>query len=76
MKDLSIREARQSLTHLERLLEEEGELVITRRGRPIARVVGIGERKPVMASHRKLREKTARLRRGSEELVREDRDAR
>ena len=38
MKKLTIREARQSLTHLDRLLETEDEVVITRRGRVIARV--------------------------------------
>lgn len=38
MKQLSIREMRQGLAHLDDLLASEGEILITRRGRPIARV--------------------------------------
>ena len=75
MKKLSIREARQALSHLDRLLDEEGEVALTRRGEVIAKVVGIGQARPI-PSHRSLRQKMARLRKGSEELVREDRDAR
>jgi antitoxin (DNA-binding transcriptional repressor) of toxin-antitoxin stability system len=75
MKTLSIREARQALTHLESLLAEEGELTITRRGEPIARVLPIGKKRP-MPSHSNLRENMPRLRDGSEQIVREDRDAR
>jgi antitoxin (DNA-binding transcriptional repressor) of toxin-antitoxin stability system len=75
MKKLTIREARKSLTNLDRLLAVEGELTITRRGEAIARLVEIGRKRPI-PSHRDLREKMARIRRGSEKLVREDRDLR
>ena len=75
MKKLSIREARQSLSHLDRILNEEGEIALTRRGKIIAKVVGIGQTRPI-PSHKSLRLKMARLRKGSEKLVREDRDAR
>jgi len=75
MKKLTIREARKSLTNLDRLLAVEGELTITRRGEAIARLVQIGRRRPI-PSHRDLREKMTRMRKGSEKLVREDRDAR
>ena len=75
MKKLSIREMRQSLSHLDRLLESEGEVTITRRGEPIAQVVPVGKKRP-MPSHRDLREGMPRMRKGSEEIVREDRDAR
>ena len=44
MKNLTIREARQSLSHLDRLLETEGESTITRRGKPVAHVVPVGPR--------------------------------
>jgi prevent-host-death family protein len=75
MKKLTIREARQSLSHLDRLLETEGELTITRRGKAVARVVSVG-RKREIPSHKSLRESMPRMKRGSERLVREDRDAR
>jgi antitoxin (DNA-binding transcriptional repressor) of toxin-antitoxin stability system len=75
MKKLTIREARKSLTNLDRLLAVEGELTITRRGEAIARMVQIGRKRPI-PSHRDLREKMARIRRGSEKLVREDRNLR
>ena len=56
MKKLTIREARQSLSHLDRLLEEEGEITITRRGKPIGRVIAINGKK-VIPSHKELRMK-------------------
>ena len=74
MKKLNIREARQSLTRLEQILLAEGEIAITRRGTEIARVVSLARHAPI-PSHRNLREKTSRMRKGSEKLVREDRDA-
>src|SRR3972149_236297 len=75
MKNLTIREARQSLTHLDRLLEAEGELTITRRGKPVAHVTSVG-RKREMPSRKSLRESMPRMKQGSERLVREARDAR
>jgi antitoxin (DNA-binding transcriptional repressor) of toxin-antitoxin stability system len=75
MKKLTIREARQSLSHLERLLIAEGEVTITRRGEAIARVMPLN-RTLAIPSHRDLREKMPRLRKGSEVLVRQDRDGR
>lgn len=75
MKKLSIRDARRSLTHLDRLLAAEGEVTITRRGEAIARLVPLN-RKAAIPSHRDLREKMPRMRKGSETLIRKDRDAR
>ena len=75
MKQINIREARQSLSRVERLLEVEGEVMITRRGQAIARVTRIGTKRPI-PSHRDLRETMSRLRRKSEAILREDRDAR
>ena len=75
MKKLSIRQARESLGNLDRLLAEEGEMTITRRGEEIARVVPVAGRKPI-PSHAALRRSMPRMRKGSERLVREDRDAR
>ncbi len=75
MKRLTIREARKSLGNLDRLLAEEGEVMITRRSEEIARVLPVCRRRPI-PSHARLRQSMPRLSRGSEELVREDRDAR
>ncbi len=75
MKKLSIREARQSLSHLDRLLEEQGEITITRRGKPIGRVTAIGGKKAI-PSHKELRMKMRRVKTESRTLVREDREGR
>lgn len=75
MRTLSVREAREALTTLEEILERDGELVVTRRGKPIARLVAATPTKRP-PTHDDLRALTPLLRRKSEDLVREDRDAR
>jgi antitoxin (DNA-binding transcriptional repressor) of toxin-antitoxin stability system len=75
MKQLTIREARQALSHLDRLLAAEGELTITRRGELIARILPVGRNRAI-PSHRDLRERMPRMRKGSEKLIREDRNGR
>jgi antitoxin (DNA-binding transcriptional repressor) of toxin-antitoxin stability system len=75
MKKLTIRQTRQALGNLDRLLAEEGEVTITRRGGAIARVLPVGAVR-TMPSHAALRRSMPRMRKGSERLVREDRDAR
>ena len=74
MKKLTIRESRQSLSHLDDLLREEGEITITRRGRPIGRLTAIARK--AIPSHRDLRMKMAPVKKGSQVLVREDREGR
>jgi len=75
MKQITIREARQYLSHLESLLATEGEVTITRRGKPIARVMPITSNLAI-PSHKNLRSKMPRLRKGSQVLIRHDRDGR
>jgi len=75
MKKLSIRETRQALSKLDRLLEVEGEVMITRRGKAIARVIQISRRR-LIPSHRDIRERMSRMGKRSEKIIREDRDAR
>ena len=75
MKKLTIKEARQSLSHLDRLLATEGEVMITRRGEAVARLTQIGKKRPI-PSHRDLRRRMSLMRKGSEKVVREDRDLR
>jgi prevent-host-death family protein len=75
MRRMTIREMRSELGRLGEVLEDEGEVVVTRHGRPIARVLplGGGRKRP---RHDDLRASMPRLARGSEEVVRADRDAR
>jgi antitoxin (DNA-binding transcriptional repressor) of toxin-antitoxin stability system len=73
MKKLTIRETRQELSHLEKILAQEGEVTITRRGEAIARVVQIGKQKPI-PSHHDLRKKMRHMRKASAVLIRQDRD--
>jgi antitoxin (DNA-binding transcriptional repressor) of toxin-antitoxin stability system len=75
MREISVRELRAELGRLGELLERERELVITRHGQPIARVLRLGLR-PRRPSHAGLRAAMPRLAAGSEVGVRADRDAR
>jgi antitoxin (DNA-binding transcriptional repressor) of toxin-antitoxin stability system len=63
------------LPKLENLLEREGEIVITRRGKPVARILPTVPEGGI-PSRVALRRQMRRLDLGSEELIREDRDAR
>jgi len=75
MREVSVRELRTVLARLDDVLAGERELVVTRHGRAIARLLpmeGTGR----MPSHADLRRRVARQRVGSETLVREDRDER
>ena len=75
MRSLSIREIRSEIPRLEQILANEGELVITRRGRPIARLLP-ARMEAKRPSHAKLRSRMKRLIQGSETLIRRDRDER
>lgn len=74
MKNLNIREMRSRLSDLDELLAKEGEIVVTRRGKPIARVVSYAA--PVsMPSHADLRARMKPLSVPSAVHIRADRDA-
>ncbi|MGH7812837.1 MAG: type II toxin-antitoxin system Phd/YefM family antitoxin [Candidatus Binataceae bacterium] len=75
MKTLSIREMRSALPHLDEIVAEEGELVVTRRGRPLARILPARPRRRI-PSHAELRASMPLLKVPSEVLIREDRDSR
>lgn len=75
MRSLTIREVRASLARLESLLAEEGEIVVTRHGRAVARLLPARPTTP-MPSHADLRASMPRLETGNETLVRDDRDGR
>jgi prevent-host-death family protein len=73
MKSLSIREARLAFSHLDELSEEHGELIVTRHGRPVFRVLPV-RAVPAVPSHRELRAQIGGRVRPSEDLLREERD--
>lgn len=74
MKAMSIREMRSELGNLDQLIEAQGEIIVTKRGRPIARLLPMqGTR--VMPDHAGLRARMAELS-PSVSLLREDRDER
>ena len=75
MRSLSIREIRAALSDLENLVKKEGELLITRHGKPIARIVPLQARKK-LPSHKAFRATMPFQEIPSEVLIREDRDAR
>jgi len=75
MKNLSIREARASLTQLEKLLAREGMLIITKRGKPVARILPMQQPRK-MVSRKALRDSMPFMKIPSEVLIREDRDGR
>ncbi|HEX4961252.1 MAG TPA: prevent-host-death protein [Thermoanaerobaculia bacterium] len=74
MKTLSIREMRGALGQLDLLIDQEGELIVTRRGQAIARVLPLKPQR-AMPSHVEHRSRLPKLS-PSTDLVREDRDAR
>jgi len=75
MKSLSIREVRRELAQLDELVSREGEVVITRRGQPIARLLPLRSKRR-MPSHADLRARMPRLKKSSERHIRADRDER
>lgn len=76
MRELSVREIRAALPRLEALLREQGEVVVTRRGKPIARLSPAIPEEECIPPRAELRSRMKRLEVGSEALIREDRDAR
>jgi antitoxin (DNA-binding transcriptional repressor) of toxin-antitoxin stability system len=74
MKELSIREMRGALGKLDEILVAEREIIVARRGHPIARILPIQPSRE-MPSHADLRAQTARLS-SSADHIRADRDAR
>jgi antitoxin (DNA-binding transcriptional repressor) of toxin-antitoxin stability system len=63
------------MSHLDRLLDQEGEITITRRGKPIGRVTAIAGKKAI-PSHKDLRMKMTQVKLESQVLVRDDREGR
>lgn len=75
MQTLSIREIRNALGHLDALLNASGELIITKHGEAIARILPI-RGKLSRPRHEDLQRLTRKLSTSSEKLIRESRDER
>jgi prevent-host-death family protein len=75
MKEINVREMRANIGRLEELVEEAGELIISRRGKPIARVLPVSQHRQ-RPSHADLRQRTETLSSPSADLIREERDER
>ncbi|MFQ5345562.1 MAG: type II toxin-antitoxin system Phd/YefM family antitoxin [Mariprofundus sp.] len=74
MKAISIRDMRSDLGRLDKLIELEGEIIVTKHGNPIARLLPVqGSRD--MPDHASLRARMPVML-SSARLVREDRDDR
>jgi prevent-host-death family protein len=73
--EMSIREMRQQLTQLQLVLEKTSEIIITRHGKPLARLLPMTKSRQ-RPDHAKLRALQPRLRIASETLIRADRDER
>ena len=75
MKKLSIREMRNVLGQIDTLVNAAGELIITRHGKAIARVLPMfGQHQ--RPDHHELHQLTKPLTHPSEKIIREDRDER
>lgn len=75
VKELNIREMRASLGQLAELVAAEGELVIRRRGEPIARVLPMSQQRS-RPDHADLRQRMPLLETASADLIRAERDER
>ncbi len=76
MRRATIREIRALLPDLEAILAVEGEILLTRHGRPVARVVPLAQEGMQRPSHVAFRARLPLQEVPTEELVRQDRDER
>ena len=70
---MSIRELRDSLSSISEIVERDGEILLTRHGRGVLKLVPL-EARHTAPSHADLRASMPRQSVPSEELVRQDRD--
>lgn len=75
MKELNIREMRANLGRLDALVEQAGELIISRRGQPVVCVLPVSRRR-LRPDHADLRRLTLKLTTASAVLIRAERDER
>lgn len=73
MREMSIRELRDSLSSIDEIAERDGEVMVTRHGKPVARIVALSPGRSA-PSHAGLRAGMPRMTVPSEEVIRADRD--
>ena len=73
VQTLNVREMRMLIGQLDKVLAEKGEIVLTRHGKPVARVLPIGNARQ-RPSHADIRSTMPRLEVPSSELIRAERD--
>ena len=76
MKTLTIREAREGLSHPEQMFADDNEVLVVCRGKPVVRILPVVTKRKVIPSHAALRATMPFQEIPSEVLIREDRDAR
>jgi len=77
MKTITIREAREGLSHPEQMFADNDEVIVTRRGEPVARILPVTPTaRPRFRSLAAFRATQPFQEVPSEVLIREDRDAR
>jgi antitoxin (DNA-binding transcriptional repressor) of toxin-antitoxin stability system len=75
MKELNVREMRAAIGRLDDLVASAGELIVSRRGKAIARILPVSRRQP-RPDHADLRARMPRLSSPSAALIRDERDER
>lgn len=75
MQTLSIREVRGALAHLDELLNTTDEIIVTKHGEAIARIIPM-KGKHVRPTHQELHRLTKKLSIPSEKILRDERDER
>lgn len=73
MQTLSIREIRGVLGHLDELLATAGEIIVTKHGEPIARILPV-KGKHMRPTHEELHRLTKKLSVPSEKILRDESD--
>jgi antitoxin (DNA-binding transcriptional repressor) of toxin-antitoxin stability system len=76
MRHVTVREMRELLPEIEAALRADGELILTRRGKPVARLVPLVAEQRRRPSNADLRAMMPLQKVTSEQLLREERDAR
>jgi antitoxin (DNA-binding transcriptional repressor) of toxin-antitoxin stability system len=76
MRTVTIREAREGLSHPEQLFADGDEVIVTRRGNPVARILPISPAKPKFRSLAAFRASQPLQTVPSEVLIAEDREDR
>jgi prevent-host-death family protein len=76
VKSITIREAREGLSHLEQMFADNDEVIVTRRGEPVARILPIKPAKPKFRSLAAFRASQKPLNPPLSQTVIEDREER